>query len=317
MLGTIFRLTVLLHLASIIAGADSTHDYIFIGVSGGLQDGFPDHVKMDYHPSEPDEVQAIFIGRALVRGCKAYLDVMQEGWRQYTPEPEQPLINSVVLVSGCHEHANQYWIYAVDSRQVLTVLNNEPRFLSVTPDTGLVDLTANETDLAVKELAFSQIRKQGKNDFDKVAFPIVVATWYHESFVPSPAIIQKEDGTAVTNFPESLATWALVNDTDRTAGCLDLSGGECKATPDIVEAQRRYWDGIRNAVRSAEKNRLSTADWRQKGPPFQCKKRTRLGVSSDMARINYAFSPDKIKSLFEGVGFHVDLSKATLAKVSP
>ena len=312
----IVRLTVfLLHMRSAAAAED--HEYISIGVSGGLQDGFPDHVKMDYHPGEPDEVQAIFIGRALVRGCKAYLDVMQEGWRQYTPEPDQPLINSVVLVSGCQEHANQYWIYAVDSRQVLTVLNNEPRFLSITPDTGLVDLTADETDETVKELAFSQIRRQEKKDLDSVAFPIVVATWYHDSFLPSPPVMQKEDGTVVTNFPDSLAAWAQVNDTDRTAGCLDIAKEECKATPDIVKAQRRYWDGIRKAVRSAERDHLSSTEWKHNGPPFQCKRPARLGVSSDMARINYAFSRDDVKSLFKEAGFHIDLKNATLTKLSP
>jgi hypothetical protein len=53
-------------------------EYYVIGVSGGLQDGFPERSKMDYKNSK-----AIFLGRALVRGYKAYLDVMQEGWRQY------------------------------------------------------------------------------------------------------------------------------------------------------------------------------------------------------------------------------------------
>jgi hypothetical protein len=87
-----------------------------------------------------------------VRGTKAYLDVMEPGWRQYSPEPEQPLINSVNIVSGCHEHANQYWVYLIDSRQALAVLSNEPRFLSITPDTALVDLEAAETDEAVRVL---------------------------------------------------------------------------------------------------------------------------------------------------------------------
>jgi hypothetical protein len=64
----------------------STHnvEYIVVGVSGGLQDGFPEHTRLDYHAGKLDEVQAIFLGRALVRGYKAYLDVMQPTWRQYT-----------------------------------------------------------------------------------------------------------------------------------------------------------------------------------------------------------------------------------------
>ena len=59
-------------------------EYIVVGVSGGLQDGFPEHTRLDYHSDKLDEVQVIFLGRALVRGYKAYLDVMQPTWRQYT-----------------------------------------------------------------------------------------------------------------------------------------------------------------------------------------------------------------------------------------
>jgi hypothetical protein len=59
-------------------------EYLLISVSGGLQDGFPDHYKLDYLAGQPYESKAIFLGRGLVRGYKAYLDVMQPGWRQYT-----------------------------------------------------------------------------------------------------------------------------------------------------------------------------------------------------------------------------------------
>jgi hypothetical protein len=71
----------------------STHspEYIVVGVSGGLQDGLPEHFRLDYHAGERDEVQAIFLRRALVRGYKAYLDVMQPTWRQYTArKPRMP-----------------------------------------------------------------------------------------------------------------------------------------------------------------------------------------------------------------------------------
>jgi hypothetical protein len=32
--------------------------YLFVGVSGGLQDGFPDHNTMDSHVGSEDEVRA-------------------------------------------------------------------------------------------------------------------------------------------------------------------------------------------------------------------------------------------------------------------
>jgi hypothetical protein len=295
--------------------ARDTHldrQYLFVGISGGLQDGFPDHNKMDYHVGLEDKVKAIFIGRALVRGCKAFLDVLQDGWRQYTQEPGQPLINSVVMVSGCQEHANQYWIYAVDSRQFLHILNNEPRFLSITPDTGLVDLSANETDDAVKKLALHEIQKQQKTDIAQVAFPIVVATFYHESFVPSPPVrIHVDDGTAVTNFAESLAKWAEVNDEDRTAGV----DQECPSDVAVFAAHNRYWDGIREAVRNAEVNRLPRDEWKVNGPPFDCQKDARLGVSLDTARINYPFSPSELDEIFRQAGYSIDFERGEVKQV--
>jgi hypothetical protein len=78
--------TVLLFLYGCVVKAsadDNGRHYTIVGVSGGLQDGFPDRINMDYHYGQEDESKALFLGRALVRGYKAYLDVMQEGWRQY------------------------------------------------------------------------------------------------------------------------------------------------------------------------------------------------------------------------------------------
>jgi hypothetical protein len=91
--------------------------------------------KLDYHEDEDDAVvvKAIFLGRGLVPGYKAYLDDMQPTWRQYIHDnidigigiddiqkeeeeedgeqsfPEELFtINSNVIASGCHHHANQY-----------------------------------------------------------------------------------------------------------------------------------------------------------------------------------------------------------------
>lgn len=288
-------------------------EYMVIGVSGGLQDGFPDHVKTDYRSGEPDEVKAILLGRALVRGTKAYLDVMQPGWRQYTPEPDQPLINSVNLVSGCAEHANQYWIYAVDSRQALSILNHEPRFLSVTPDTAMVDLTAAETDETVRVWARRQIAKQGKADQDRVALPIVVAVWYNApSYVPSPPIAVHADGTMVTNFPGSLAKWAGVDDADRTVGCDDADQEQCINSEQVLTAQQRYWDGIRAAIRHAEADPLTEAEAKANGPPFACRSTAPLGVTHDQARINYPFLAQELVQSFADCGYHLDLKAAKL-----
>lgn len=281
------------------------HEYLIVGVSGGLQDGFPERPKMDYHHDLEDEVKAIYLGKALVRGYKAFLDVMQPGWRQYVEEPGQPLINSNVFASGCYEHANEYWVYLIDSRQVMAVLNNEPRFLSITPDTGKVDLTAEETSPVVKDLFQTIIEQQGKTDKDSVAIPLVTAVWFQrESHVPSPPIQTKADGTQITNFPESLALWANVNDKDRTAMLSCQEDQTCPA--DAKKAEQRYWDGIRSAVRNAEKSFSELTEAPAYGPPFQCQSRVPFGVGSETARINHPFTLEEISSLLQSV--HVDLN---------
>jgi hypothetical protein len=328
--------------------------YRAIAVSGGLQEGFPDHAKMDYYPSNEENddgsgvVKAVFVGRALVRGCKAYLDVMEPGWRQYTPEPTQPLINSVVMVTGCYEHANQYWVYLVDARQFLAILSHEPRFLAVTPDTGLVDLDSNETDDAVRHWATHEILRHelvgddeeqeaepsstsvGSMDRSVVALPMVVAVHYHTSFVPSPPVRIHSDGTRVTNFPESLALWAGVNDTDRTANLPAPEASATTTTPPAATCEssalagtesreklqlreQRYWDGIRSAIRRAEAHRPSEADWAKHGPPYHCRKATRLGTSANQLRINYPFTPDQLRAIFASGGYRFE---SALGRVS-
>ncbi|CAM9668946.1 unnamed protein product, partial [Hapterophycus canaliculatus] len=107
----------------------------------------------DYRSGLEDESKALLVGNALVKGHKAFLDIKHKGWREYVEEPGRPLVNPIVVPSGCAEHANLYAIYAVDSRQVLKALLSEPRFLSMTPDTGLVDLDAEETGQFVRTLA--------------------------------------------------------------------------------------------------------------------------------------------------------------------
>lgn len=285
------------------AAPDPSREYLIVGVSGGLQDGFPERPKMNYHDGLEDETKAVFVGKALVRGYKAFLDVMQPGWRQYIEEPAQPLINSNVFASGCYEHANEYWVYLIDARQVMAVLNNEPRFLSITPDTGKVDLTAPETSPAVRNLFHSIIQQQGKTDMESVAIPLVTAVWFqYESHVPSPPIQVKEDGTEITNFPESLALWAHVNDHDRTA-TIDCPDQTCSI--EARQAEQRYWDGIRVAIRAAEASRPTEETNTTYGPPFQCKTKVKFGVGNETARINFPFTVDQITTLLQSSG--VDL----------
>ena len=89
-------------------------DYVLLAVSGTLQDGFPLRSRLDFS----EESKAVLLGTGLVRGYKAYLDIKQKGWREYAEEPLEASVNSAAMPSGCNEHANVYWIYAVDVRQV-------------------------------------------------------------------------------------------------------------------------------------------------------------------------------------------------------
>lgn len=271
-----------------------------MGVSGGLQKNFPEHSKLDFVDGE-EVVEAVFLGRGLVRGYKSYLDVMQDGWRQY--DGDAPLINCNVFATGCWHHANEYWIYLVDVRQFLKILMNEPRFLSITPDLGLVDLEAEETSTVIKHLAKSEVRNQKKRITTEAAFPLVTAAWFQSlAHVPSPVLYTKEDGTQVTNFPQSLAKWAG----------MDLGGTPdvCQADVEDYENPSDYWEKVRSSIRNAEANRSETAK-----PIFDCKRKARFGTSKDHARINFAMSPEYVQSLLQGSGFQIRFELASVSRV--
>ena len=314
----------------------TTVEYAIVGVSGGLQDGFPEHVRLDYRSGDPiHEVQAIYVGRGLVRGYKAFLDVMQEGWRQYTKEDnddstEQPLINSNVFASGCYEHANEYWVYLVDTRQVLTVLNHEPRFLSIAPDTGKVELDATETTRAVQQFLGGLVGPD--QDHKVVSIPLVTAVWFqYQSHVPSPILRTHNDGTEVTNFPESLALWAGVNDNDKTAvadttrrllHCRGKQQQQQQTCPsslllDIEEAtfrQEAYWKGIRDAIRRAETKRPTSREEVTYGPPFRCQRYVEFGAKTNTARLNYPLTKDEVERRFHDIGYQVDFANGEIIK---
>jgi hypothetical protein len=186
----------------------------------------------------------------------------------------------------------------------------EPRFLSIAPDLGLVDLQAEETGSVIKHIALHQMERQGKTDKSAVAFPIVTAAWYNPtSHVPSPVLYIKKDGTQVTNFAQSIAKWAG----------MDIAQEICSADIETFsfleqESQQDFWDALRRAIRYAEANRQPES--LANGPPFVCEKKARFGVSSDMARINYSFQPEEVKEMLKPGGFDIDFEKAIVTSVS-
>jgi hypothetical protein len=58
--------------------------YVLLAVSGTLEEGFELRKNMDYRPfgdDGPGRVNATFLGNALVRGYKSFLDIKNPTWR--------------------------------------------------------------------------------------------------------------------------------------------------------------------------------------------------------------------------------------------
>ena len=265
----------------------SEQTFALIGVSGTLQDGFELRDRLDYsactlESSNCDNGQTLIpaqlVGKALVRGYKSYLDIKQKGWREYKEDPPQ-VPNPVVLPTGCFHDANVYWVYLVAPQQVLRILAGEPRYLSISPDTGLVDLTAPETSDIVKRLAQSQIQKLGFTNQTAFALPLVTGTWFDaQSFVESPVVFVKQDGTRVTSFDESLALWAGVDRNDL------LADGD-------LDRRDRAWKTVLAKAKEAEMDATETAF------PKLCHDAVRFGVSNDHLRLNYPLTEAEIQAV--------------------
>eukprot|EP00977_Amphora_coffeiformis_P017445 scaffold5684_cov169-Amphora_coffeaeformis.AAC.20 len=278
-------------------GEEEEDSFVLVGVSGTLQDGFELRNRLDYYEYDKDpgseefvtrSVPARLVGTALVRGYKAYLDIKPPGYREYKAEPYPPKVpNPVIIPTGCYHDANIYWLYLVKSQQVLHILAGEPRFLSITPDTGLVDLKAAETSDAVRQLALGQIQKHGFTNTDVFALPLVTGVWFDAaSFVESPPAYLHEDGTRVTSYADSLALWTGVQTDDLLVVAEDDDGdGE----GDTNMARRsQAWDAVYDKIRTAEADTFRRTKY-----PTMCRDEnndevggvsTRLGVSADMLR---------------------------------
>lgn len=151
----------------------------------------------------------------------------------------------------------------------------------------------------------------GKSDENFAALPIVTAVYFHESFVPSPVLYTKKDGTEVTNFPASLALWAGVDDAGRVA-VDDTTEAHGKETNVSYKAHDKFWDGIRHAIRSAEANRPNLEALSSYGPPFKCKARARFGAGPDSARINRQWKALDIAKAIADTGFIANFEKGKL-----
>jgi len=189
--------------------------FVIVAVSGTLEEGFALRPNLDFL-SEVNEgnppVLAIFLGKALVRGVKAYLDIKDSNSREFVAAPGQNPINPGLVATANDNDANISSIYLVDRRQAARALLREPRYLSMVPDLGKVDIDAEETSPDLRKLLRQAIAEDStilapKNQ-NQVTFLQVISTWKSCHFVPSPVLYTKPNGLRVTDFPNSLAKFA-------------------------------------------------------------------------------------------------------------
>ena len=189
--------------------------FVIVAVSGTLEEGFALRPNLDFL-SEVNEgnpaVLGIFLGHALVRGVRAFLDIKDPNSREFAALPAVNPINPGLVASGNDHDANISSIYLVDRRQAARALLREPRLLSMVPDLGKVDIDADETSPDLRKLLRQAIQEDTsilapKNN-DQVTFLQVISTWKSCHFVPSPILYTKPNGVRVTDFPNSLALFA-------------------------------------------------------------------------------------------------------------
>ena len=297
--------------------------YVLLAVSGTLEEGFELRKNMDYRPNGddgPGRVNATFLGKALVRGYKSFLDIKNPTWREYKDdEGVLKTVNPALYPTGCDEHANRYAIYAVDSRQAINALAGEPRFLSIAPDMGLADLTAAD-DLTypdIKNLAKAcsanmELSGIESPDSDCIAFLAVTSTWLKSTFIPNGVIRMDSDGI-VTDCPESTGIWStsvLNLNGDHPCcpeGCgSDPNGGQvgnvtsaadyslCIDTAIRLQEAEYSIDGDVDQVGALQSSEVCFADNKT---CFTCDTLARYGTSKTTVRFNKVLSACELEEL--------------------
>jgi len=254
-------------------------NYMLLALSGTLEDGFELRGNLDFWPNRATtkdnvgRINATFLGKALVRGYKAYLDIKNPTWREYKDAPAIATVNPAIFPSGCDEHANQYTVWLVDARQLINALAGEPRFLSICPDMGLADLTSNFTTASVVALSRQFINNDAltlaPKNMDKIAFLTVTSTYRKSTMIPSPVIETLADGTMVTDWARSVGLWS---------GC-----GPNPALPTV----QGYNECISRAIRAAEATSPASFSVMDKDP--DCMRPARYGTDKSTSRFNQQF----------------------------
>lgn len=82
--------------ASDFAGTCEGSDMVMVAVSGTLEEGFPLRPNLDY-VSPLERVDAVFLGRALIRGLRAHLDMKDPNSREYKAPPDANPVNPALV----------------------------------------------------------------------------------------------------------------------------------------------------------------------------------------------------------------------------
>jgi hypothetical protein len=270
------------------AGPCEADDYVMVAVSGTLEEGFPLRPNLNY-VSPTERVDAVFLGRALIRGLRAYLDMKDPASREFKAPPDLNPVNPGLVPSGDDLDANISSIYLVDRRQAARALLNEPRLLSMTPDLAKVDVEAAETDEPVRKLILQAIKETpGSTNTKQATFLQVISTWKSCHFVPSPVLYTKPDGTRVTDFPNSLAKFAGTTDKQRT------------------EQPAQYNAAVEAAVRAGVEKTKNCVDTPASAGAAPAKPTT-YAVDKKTKRMNDAYRPCAFEEFAKRAGLDIQL----------
>jgi len=179
---------------------------VLVAVSGTIQDGFELRKNIDYR-ADGVCVEALLIGYAVVRGVKMFFDIKDSGCREYDPQTAHR-VNPAMVLTGNSLDANQYALYLVDERACLNALLGEPRLLTMVPDAVRISLDDKDTSPEVAALARAFIAADGMSNTNECAVLAVVPCYQSKNFVAAPPVEVRGDGTRLTSFRGSLASFA-------------------------------------------------------------------------------------------------------------
>eukprot|EP00978_Attheya_sp_CCMP212_P043434 scaffold283474_cov63-Attheya_sp.AAC.2 len=198
----------------------TTSKRVIVAVSGTIQDGFELRGNIDYSGAHDDEeevevVKAVFLGWGVVRGVRMYFDVKEKGCREFDASILHR-VNPACVLTGNAKDCNQYALYLVDERACLQALLDEPRFLTMTPDTLRLEIDDADTSPAVRALARTLIQMEDKSNTSQATLLAVVPCLFSQThFYPAPHHRLREDGSRLYSFQSSLAKFAGIHENEQ------------------------------------------------------------------------------------------------------